>query len=242
MTMARQSRAPTILLTRPQAQSRRFAQELRQVTDLPVLIAPLMEAHVLAPDLPKASFRAVILTSETGAAAAGQLAGLPRRAICVGQRTADAARAAGFLPEVAGPDADGLVATLLARPEAGPLLHLRGRDASGAVAERLTMGGIVTESAIVYEQIAQPLGPEARALLAGEAAVLVPLFSPRSARLLAAAVAEGPLAPLGIAALSPAVAEAARDLPHHWLETAEHPDAAAMCMAVQRLIASACGP
>ena len=67
MTMARQSRAPTILLTRPQAQSRRFAQELRQVTDLPVLIAPLMEAHVLAPDLPKASFRAVILTSETGA-------------------------------------------------------------------------------------------------------------------------------------------------------------------------------
>jgi uroporphyrinogen-III synthase len=236
--MARQSRSPTILLTRPLAQSRRFAQELAGVTGLPVVISPLMAPVFLAPRLPDGPFRAVILTSETGALAAGNLrAALPGRAYCVGARTAEAARAAGFGAIVAGGDAAGLVATLSGADETGPLLHLRGRDSRGEIAGTLTKRRIVTHEAVIYDQQEQPLSDEAQGLLAGDAPLIVPLFSPRSA-VLFAAQAQGAKT-LWLAALSPAVAAALGDLPRLGLEIAEKPEAGPMLLAVQRLIASA---
>lgn len=220
------------------AQSRRFAQELAGVTDLPVVISPLMAPVFLAPPLPEGPFRAVILTSETGAQAAGTLrAALPGLAYCVGARTAEAARAAGFEAIVAGGDAAELVATLSGGDEAGPLLHLRGRDSRGEIAGTLTKRRIVTHEAVIYDQREQPLSDEARGLLAGDAPLIVPLFSPRSA-VLFAAQAQG-AERLWLAALSPAVAAALGDLPRLGLEIAEKPEAGPMLLAVQRLIASA---
>lgn len=219
------------------AQSRRFAQELAGVTDLPVVISPLMAPVFLAPPLPEGPFRAVILTSETGAQAAGTLrAALPGLAYCVGTRTAEAARAAGFEAIVAGGDAAELVATLSGGDEAGPLLHLRGRDSRGEIAGTLTKRRIVTHEAVIYDQQEQPLSDEARGLLAGDAPLIVPLFSPRSA-VLFAAQAQG-AERLWLAALSPAVAAALGDLPRLGLEIAEKPEAGPMLLAVQRLIAS----
>lgn len=220
------------------AQSRRFAQELAGVTDLPVVISPLMAPVFLAPPLPEAPFRAVILTSETGAQAAGtRRAVLPGLAYCVGARTAEAARAAGFEAIVAGGDAAELVATLSGGDETGPLLHLRGRDSRGEIAGTLTKRRIVTHEAVIYDQQEQPLSDEARGLLAGDAPLIVPLFSPRSA-VLFAAQAQG-AERLWLAALSPAVAAALGDLPRLGLEIAEKPEAGPMLLAVQRLIASA---
>lgn len=236
--MARQSRSPTILLTRPLAQSRRFAQELAGVTGLPVVISPLMAPVFLTPRLPAGPFRAVILTSETGAQAAGPLrAALPGRAYCVGARTAAAAQAAGFEAVLAGGDAAELIATLGGAEKTGPLLHLRGQDSRGAIAETLTKRRIVTHEAVIYDQREQKLSAEAQGLLAGDAPLIVPLFSPRSAGLFAAA-ARG-AANLWLAALSPAVAAALGDLPRLGLEIAEKPEAGPMLLAVQRLIASA---
>lgn len=220
------------------AQSRRFAQELAGVTDLPVVISPLMAPVFLAPPLPEGPFRAVILTSETGAQVAGTLcAALPGLAYCVGARTAEAARAAGFEAIVAGGDAAELVATLSGGDETGPLLHLRGRDSRGEIAGTLTKRRIVTHEAVIYDQQEQPLSDEARGLLAGDAPLIVPLFSPRSA-VLFAAQAQG-AERLWLAALSPAVAAALGDLPRLGLEIAEKPEAGPMLLAVQRLIASA---
>ena len=220
------------------AQSRRFAQELAGVTDLPVVISPLMAPVFLAPPLPEGPFRAVILTSETGAQAAGTLrAALPGLAYCVGVRTAEAARAAGFEAIVAGGDAAELVATLSGGDETGPLLHLRGRDSWGEIAGTLTKRRIVTHEAVIYDQQEQPLSDEAQGLLAGDAPLIVPLFSPRSA-VLFAAQAQG-AERLWLAALSPAVAAALGDLPRLGLEIAEKPEAGPMLLAVQRLIASA---
>lgn len=236
--MATQSRSPTILLTRPSAQSQRFARDLAQVTALPVVIAPLMAPVFLIPEVPDRPYRAVILTSETGSQAAGRMrAQLPVRAYCVGERTAAAARQHGFDALLAGGDAVALIESIAALGETGPLLHLRGRDSRGEVAETLTKRRIVTDEAVIYDQQEQPLSAEARGLLAGDAPVIVPLFSPRSARLFAAQA--GQARALWLAALSPAVAGALGDLPRLGLEIAETPDARSMLLAVQRLIASA---
>lgn len=244
MTMVRQSRArgqrPTILLTRPLPQSLRFARALADICDLPVVISPLMAVEVLPATLPDGPFSAIILTSETAVSIAAGLSGLPLRAYCVGDRTAEAARKAGFQPASAQGDAKALLALIRNAGEAGPLLHLRGEESRGNLAETLTKGGIVTDQAVIYTQRPQPLTAQARALLAGDQPLIVPLFSPRSARLFLQEA--GPLRnPLWLAALSPAVAAELAGLHPDGLEIAERPDAAAMLVAVQRLIASACG-
>ena len=59
----------------------------------------------------------------------------------------------------------------------------------------------------VYDQQALPLSAAGRALLRGQAPVVLPLFSPRSARL-AAQAARDAAAPLWLAAISAAAAAA----------------------------------
>lgn len=241
--MARQSRAPTLLLTRPAPQSQRFAAEvLEAVGPLPVVISPLMQPTDLDPTLPDLPFRALILTSETGAEAAGRLAKghpLPNLAFCVGERTAKAAREAGFEVRSAKGDAAALIALVLSTLSDGPVLHLRGENVAGDIAETLTKGGIKTHSAILYAQRPQPLSPEALALFHNHAPVLIPIFSPRSATLLAKAMAEKPHAPLWIAAISPAAAAAAAALSPDRLVTATAPDSGNMLHAVAALLSAA---
>jgi uroporphyrinogen-III synthase len=65
--------------------------------------------------------------------------------------------------------------------------------------------------------------------------VILPIFSPRSARLLAAELRRvAAKAPIWLAALSPAVAEAF-DFPTVYTEIATRPDSPAMLQAVQAL-------
>jgi uroporphyrinogen-III synthase len=236
--MTPQSRAIPVILTRPAAQGDRFAADLRaRFGDaVQVILSPLIAPVFPAVTLPDGAFRAVILTSETGAQAAARVPGVPRLAWCVGDRTAEAARALGFEAQSAAGDADALVAAVLASDESGPLIHLRGRDSRGEVASRLTAAGLPTAELIVYAQEAQPLTDAARALLAGDDAVIVPLFSPRTAQLFAATQ---PKAPLFIAALSPVVAAGLGDLACQRLTFADHPDAKALLQALVPLIAAA---
>lgn len=201
--MSAQPRA-LILLTRPAPQSKRFAAAL----GLECLISPLIAPRFLAPDLP--AHKALILTSETGALAARGLA--PCRAFCVGDRTAEVARSLGFDATSASGDAEALMALILSDPIA-PLLHLRGREARGDIAARLTAAGLPTHEAVVYAQEEQALTPEAVAALQGQTPVIAPLFSPRSATILAAECARiTARAPLRVVAMSQAVADAARAL------------------------------
>ena len=236
----------SFLLTRPAAQSARFADALcaRFGADSRIVIAPLMAPVFLHPALPDIPFGALILTSETGAEAARRLSAegipLPIHAYCVGDRTAACAAAAGFMPFSAKGDANGLLTLIRQSAPQGPLLYLRGTDSRGDVAKTLILAGIETCQAIVYTQIAQPLTPAAAALLARTDPVIVPLFSPRSARLLAAL---GPFkAPLCVGALSPAVASAAAILSPATMVTAAHPDAANMLDALDTLLAAGGNP
>ena len=202
-------------------------------------MAPRMAPELLSPPLPKRDFAAVVLTSETGVEAARRISAagvaLPKRAFCVGDRTAKAAPAAGFDAISAQGDANALLALLVGQKIAGPLLLLHAEDTVGDVQNRLISAGIETVSAITYRQKPQPLTAEAEAVLQSDTPVILPIFSPRSAHLLAAEIKRiGGKAPLWLAALSPAVAEAF-DLPIALIQIAARPDAAAMLAAVTEL-------
>ncbi|MGB3281044.1 MAG: uroporphyrinogen-III synthase [Pseudorhodobacter sp.] len=212
--MATQSRLPAFLLTRPTAQSARFADQLRQRfgQDLAITISPLLAPTFVEPQLPSNPVAALIFTSETGVAAYQALQtwpmGLPTRAYCVGARTAKAAKMAGLEPVSADGDAAALIALLRAEKPEGLLLHICGNHTRGEVAQTLTAAGLQAKACVAYRQTEQPLTPAAIALLTGESPVLVPLFSPRSATLFCdQALAIGPLAPLTFAVLSKAVGE-----------------------------------
>lgn len=239
--MTSQSRPISVLLTRPSVQGERFAADLakRFGNAVQPVASPLMTPFLLAPEWPDIDYGCLILTSETGVEAAVHLreAGrvLPLRAVCVGDRTASVAQAAGFNARSAHGDAEALLRLVLGQDDPGPFLHLRGKEARGDIAPRLMAAGRMAHSAVVYEQRATPLSREARTVLSTAAPVIVPLFSPRSADLL---VAEGPFrASLRIAALSQAVAEHAEALSPDEMIVAERPDGASMLDAVGTLIA-----
>lgn len=174
--------APTILLTRPQAQSWRFAKGLG---DAKVVISPVIEVQNKAVQADPRAYDGLIFTSENGvraAAAAFDLNGL--HGYAVGQRTATAGEAAGLKLRSANGSADDLVAMIIRDQPPGRLLHLHGTHSRGDVARRLQIAGIETDSVVIYDQIARPLSTEALSLLSKEVVVLLPLFSPRTASLL----------------------------------------------------------
>ena len=228
---------PPVLLTRPAPQSARFAAALRDRfgDGLRIVISPLMTAEFLAPPLPTDGLRGLVFTSETGVAGFARLApwrDLP--AHCVGRATADAARAAGLaVATEAGGDAAALAGALAGAQ--GPLLWPRGAEA--AVDLVAALAPVEVRPAVVYRQAPQPATAEARALVASGTPFVLPLFSPRSAHLFAAALPDR-RAPLFVAAMSDAVAAAARDLHPARIVVAGKPDAGAMVDALAVLIAA----
>ena len=234
--MAAQSRpphrAPAILLTRPIAQSLRFAQTLRDRfgSELSIVISPLMETRFLEPALPVQPWEALILTSETAAKFMQRISAqnkwMPERAFCVGDRTALVAAEAGLKTMSAQGDANALYDLILAQKVMGPLLHLRGEESRGDLAKRLVSAGLETFEAVIYRQIPQPMTVEAITLLTGKDPVLVPLFSPRSAELFDDEFRRiGGQAFVIVAALSRAVAMA---FSGNLVNVATQPDAAAV--------------
>lgn len=193
-------RTPTVLLTRPQAASEAFAEGLQGAD---VVIAPLMAIVPtgVAVDLERVD--GLILTSQAVIPFVPSTA-LP--AYCVGPRTTQAARDAGVQAECAGQDADALVDALADRKPKGALLHLHGTHTRGQIAQRLTALGLSVRGLAVYDQQdAAPTPAFHDALTRPD--LIVPLFSPRSAEIFAAAARS--LRPdTVILALSPAVAEA----------------------------------
>lgn len=213
---------PQILLTRPEPAAHRFAAEIAHL-DLPVVISPILRIIEVAHDQTLLdAAKGMVFTSENAVPFAGEGRGRP--AICVGPRSAKVAAAAGF-DAVAGPgDALRMMPMLTGL---GPdWLHPHGRH----VAKVLPIRGVE-----VYDQVAVPLSDAAIALLQGKAPVIVPLFSPRSARLLAAAAvkASAPLwiIPISENALAEWQAPAARRI------VAKTPDAPGIAAAMERLLA-----
>ncbi|WP_347267675.1 uroporphyrinogen-III synthase [Paracoccus sp. (in: a-proteobacteria)] len=225
---------PVLLLTRPEAAARRFAAE-PALARLAVIVSPVLRIVPVAHDAARiAAARGLVLTSVNAVPAAG--AGRGRPAICVGPATAEAARAAGFAVTEGPGDAARMLPLLRDLDEGW--LHPHGAH----VAKVLPVPGMV-----VYDQQPVALNAAARAALAGAAPVILPLFSPRSALLLAGQAA-GARAPLWLAPISAAAAAAWQGAAWHGaaarLVTAATPDAAGVLAAVLALLQgehSACG-
>ena len=218
-----QTSPPAVLLTRPRADSLRFAGRLGG-TGANVIISPLI--HIVPVACDPARLRAaggVVFTSAHAVPAAAP--GRGRVAICVGARTAEVARRAGFRVVTGPGDAAGLAPLIAAQGGGAGLIHARGAH----VAQTLPL-----PSVIVYDQLAQPLTDAARRRLCAPGRVVAPIFSARSAALLAQAVAAlaEVQAALHIVAISPKVA-AAYGGPRAGLDLATSPDAAAMARAVR---------
>lgn len=217
-------RAPPVLLTRPIADSDRFADALRVAGVAEVVIAPLMRIE-FAGTVP-VGIEGLILTSANAVAAyveAGGQAGLP--AWVVGPRTAALARNAGLEVRAVASRAEALID--LIPDDAPPLWHLSGDVVRGDIVGALRARGQDADRRSLYRQVPCPLSPDARAILrAGP--VVAPVFSPRSAVLLSEACADL-TCDLRLVALSAAVAEACPLRPRRIAET---PDGAAMLKAV----------
>ncbi len=223
---------PTLILTRPLAQSNRFLAQMMGMIGSPFdsIISPVLRIEYLkAPNLDV--YAGVIFTSENGVRAAQSTArAIP--AYCVGSRTAIVAARSGFVARAAGGTAALLQAMIEQAASKGPLLHLRGAHQSGDLSASLRDTGINATSAVVYEQFEEKLSQPALELLAGSAPVILPLFSKRSAELVrsqAGTLTES----VQIIAISDAVASVCQGLPAK-ISTATTPDAAGILAEISR--------
>ena len=210
-SMTPQSRFPTILITRPEPQASRFAKDLIATfgPTVSTLVSPLMRPEVLVPALPQMPFASVVFTSESGVRAARELKlTLPDMAFCVGDQTAKVAAQAGFTALSAKGDADDLFDLLMIHADFQPFLLLQGKETRGNLLERLRARGVNAAQAVIYEQREQPLNAAAVNALTNKGDVILPVFSPRTAELLVAAMGHiNVVAKTRFVAISPACAE-----------------------------------
>lgn len=194
---------PTVLLSRPRAASERFARALGKVSDAPVIIAPVIEIEPVGDAVSAEGYGAVLFTSANAVRQALPAPGA--KAYCVGEATAEAARAAGFEAVSAGGTAEDLERRLLADLPGGPLLHLRGAHVRGDLAGRLGRAGMRADEAVVYRQTDVALSEDAKARAAAAPRLVAPVFSPRSAARLSAELPRH--ADLTVIAISTAAAD-----------------------------------
>lgn len=226
-----------VLITRPRDEAETFAGQLGRL-GVESDVEPLLEIRPrTGAALDLAGVQALLLTSANGARALE--AATARRdlpVLAVGDATARAARAAGFVDVTV---ADGTVEKLaeLARvrlkPEAGRLLHVAGSAVAGDLGGALTKAGFRVDRAVLYDAVtATELTPAARAALAANRLDAVAFFSPRTAAtfvsLARRAGLEPRLARLDALCLSRAVAEAASAVAWRSIKVAAAPELAAL--------------
>ncbi|OSP54667.1 hypothetical protein BV911_11415 [Pseudoruegeria sp. SK021] len=219
-----------MLITRPQAQSERFAQTCQRVfgPQMQIVISPVLKIVPRRTKIDLTGLTGLIFTSENGVRAFAALShdrSLP--AYCVGPRTADVARQIGFRATQGTGGAEALANQIAAAPTHGPLLHVHGVTVAGDIKGVLTQRGIPVRTQVIYDQLEYPLSKAAHDLLSEPAPVLLPVFSPRTATLLLPALVPA-RALLQIAAISPAVAVSLQKLHTARIDVAAQPDGASM--------------
>jgi len=225
---------PPILLTRPQSQSERFAEDLRRHfgQETPIFISPVLRIEVLSATINLTDVDGLIFTSENGVRAYCELCGVPALAYCVGDRTALAARAVGMNAISADGNLNDLLQMLEARAKGSHLLHVRGEVTTADIESPL----LTVEPVIAYTQVAVPLSAQAKELLCDEYRVIVPLFSPRSAQLLSVEIEDMPVGRLNAVCISLAVAQSLDQKVFETVAIAKHMEAGAMINEMTQLI------
>lgn len=182
-----------VLLTRPREDSERLAAILRQ-RGHEVVVSPLMEVRFLdGSALDLAGVQAILATSANGIRALGRRTAVRDLPVfAVGPQTAEEARSLGFA-SVRDAQGDSLaLAKAVAKwasPDGGILLHPTGNIHTPSLSAELSTQKFRMRTEILYEAVeAVTLSEEAVTQLRAEAIDAVMLFSPRSAKLFAAAL------------------------------------------------------
>lgn len=173
------------------------------------LVDPLLAVRDLSPVVDLAGVAALAFTSVNGVRAFARIeADRSRPVFAVGDRTAQAAREAGFAGVVS---ADGDVAALAAvilRQAArlgGAVLHPAAREPAGDLLSPLAAAGLAARRLAVYETVVRE--PAASTLAAIEDLEAVLLHSPKAARILAGLLCDRPAPRLRALCLSAAAAD-----------------------------------
>ena len=231
---------PVLLMTRPQAASERFLDELARdgITGFRSIISPLFDIHAMdgLPDL--SGVKGLIFTSAHGVESFRQMGGPPDLpCYTVGPATAEAARTHGMTVYSSRGSADDLQNFIFSKQPDAPLMHLHGVHVSGDLAQALTGKGVPTRAAAIYDQHQNPLNKTAIDALNSSFPVVIPLFSPRSGRLLTCTLGEGKS--LLIAAMSEMVAKSVPGIHIRGMCIAQTPDSASLRICVAQLLQKA---
>lgn len=235
--MSKQAR-PRILVTRSEPGASETGARL-QAAGYDPIVEPLFAIVPIDATLP--AFDALAFTSANGVRQFSALS--PRRDVavfCVGSRTAQAAREAGFA-NVTSADGDvAALSTLIVGqlPAGARLLHAGNEDTRGDLAGRLTSEGIAADFVALFraEPVAAP-GPVLARHIAGKPAFAAALVhSPRAGEILAGMIrsAAHPV-PLAVAAISAAAAAPLDGLAHS-VAIAASPDEASLFSALASLV------
>ncbi len=116
------------------------------------------------------------------------------------------------------------------------ILHLRGAHTAGNLVKQLTLSGIEASAHIVYDQELLPLNHIAKSLLLGSSPVVIPLFSPRTARAFSAELENLSTGKLTAICISTIVAEALDPQKFHVLRIARDKTANAITREIATLL------
>ncbi|WP_425040355.1 uroporphyrinogen-III synthase [Primorskyibacter sp. S187A] len=195
----------TLLLTRPEEASLRFAAQIAD-PKLNIIISPVLGITPVSSPRPAGAHQGLIFSSANAVTQFQEAIRLP--SYVVGRTTAAAVEARGGEVRHVALNGEALANWMLQHRPDVPLLHVCGRHVAVPVAERLTEAGLRCDTWCVYTQEARALSQDARAALEREENVILPLFSPRSAAILVEQLSACPAgAVLTIIAMSAAVAQ-----------------------------------
>jgi uroporphyrinogen-III synthase len=176
-----------LLITRPQPDAERTAAALRARGHVPI-VAPLFNIETVGQADPAAGpWAALLLTSANGLRGLG---GMAQHSVAgavpifaVGDRTAQAARDAGFATVHSAAGAAGDLAALVAAQLTPParLLYLAGEDRAGDLDDALRTQGFAVDLIVAYRAVAVETLPAAAAAALGGGVDGVLHFSRRSA-------------------------------------------------------------
>lgn len=221
-----------ILLTRPRAQSEAFAVQIEALGATP-LIWPLLEIRDLGTGgaVPR-NCDGVVFTSLNGVRAVPDDDAMGRlTAWCVGARTAESARAAGYGTVRSAEGSVSDLADLIRHDGARHLLYMRGRDVSADLSAMLGSEFVLDER-IVYE--ARPVDlvpPEVEKALASGDVDAISVWSARTGAILMQRIAESDgwhLADMDLHAISQTAAAPLASAGFRRILVASRPDAFGM--------------
>lgn len=187
--------APILLVTRPVETAQTFASKVanRYAKTFSTIFSPALEIVPLEPLLPQ-GYDHLILTSANGVRQAARLkVNVEGSVFCIGHRTTELAKAHSFSAIRAGNCAKELIESISNQTIDGSFLHLAGAHTRGEIVEKLSKSGLKASRVIAYDQRKLPPTFEAEEALKGTLPIVLPLFSPRSAGLLAQCKVRAPI-------------------------------------------------